>query len=397
MHSSLDKQLTMSITQEAEKYVTDLLESKLGDTYSYHNLAHTLGVRDACLEIGKGMGITKEESEILELAALFHDTGFVAQYDGHEEASQRIAKAFLEQKEYKDKKLEKVLHCIEITQMGKEPGNVLEKIMKDADLANLGSTEYLQTLDGLRHEWEVMLGQVHSDQDWFELNRSFLKNHSYYTSYADTHFGPQVDKNQKALKKLAKAQKQDMKKPKKPAPTSITGSRSAQMMFKTALRNHLDLSNLADNKANIMISINAAIVTFALPVAWSYISTLGYLLWPSITLLITCLSSMVFATLATRPIKMMGFTGEDKIRAGQSNLFFFGNFYKMSFDEYFRGMQQTIEQEDRLEGAIMRDLYFLGKSLGRKYSQLRVCYNIFMLGIILTVLVFLISFNVLPA
>ena len=246
----------MSITQEAEKYITDLLEGKLGDDYSYHNLSHTLGVREACLEIGKGMQLKKEELELLELAALFHDTGFVAQYDGHEEASQRIAKAFLEQKGYKEEKLEKVLHCIKITQMGKEPTNLPEQVMKDADLANLGSVDYLKTLDGLRHEWEVMLGQVHSDQEWFELNRSFLKNHSYYTTYADTHFGPQVQKNQKALKKLAKAQKQDMKKSNKPAPTSITGSRSAQMMFKTALRNHLDLSNLADNKANIMICIN---------------------------------------------------------------------------------------------------------------------------------------------
>ena len=169
------------------------------------------------------------------------------------------------------------------------------------------------------------------------------------------------------------------------------------MMFKTASRNHLDLSSLADNKANIMISVNAAIVTFALPVAWSYISTYEYLLFPSITLLITCLASMVFATLATRPIKMIGFTDEEKIKSGQSNLFFFGNFFNMSFDEYHLGMQQTIEQEDRLEGAIMRDLYFLGRSLGRKYNQLRICYNIFMIGVILTVIVFMIAFNVLGA
>ena len=385
----------MSITEEAEQYITNLLEEQLGDNYYYHNLSHTLGVRDACLDIGTGMDLSKEQLEILELAALFHDTGFIAQYDGHEEASQRIAEEFLTDKNYQPKKLQQVLHCIEITEVGKEPSDKLGEIMKDADLANLGSTDYLQTLSNLRKEWEVMLGQVHSDQEWFELNRSFLKDHSYHTAYADQQYGPQVKQNRKVLKQLAKAQKQDMKKSnKKPAPSTITGSRSAQMMFKTALRNHLDLSNLADNKANIMISINAAIVTFALPVAWSYISTYDYLLWPSITLLITCLSSMVFATLATRPIKMTGFTDEEKIVAGQSNLFFFGNFFKMSFDEYNRGMQQTIEAEDRLEGAIMRDLYFLGKSLGRKYSQLRVCYNIFMLGVILTVVVFLVSFNV---
>lgn len=386
----------MSITEEAELYITDLLEEQLGEHYFYHNLKHTLSVRDACVDIGKGMDVGQEALEVLELAALFHDTGFIAQYDGHEEASQRIAEEFLAKNNYPKDKLDQVLECIEITQVGKEPTEQLGEIMKDADLANLGSADYLHGLSNLRKEWEVMLGQVHSDPEWFDLNQSFLKEHSYHTAYATEHYGPQVKKNRKALKQLAKAQKQEMKKStKKPTPSTITGSRSAQMMFKTALRNHLDLSNLADNKANIMISINAAIVTFALPVAWSYISTYDYLLYPSITLLITCLSSMVFATLATRPIKMIGFTDEEKIKAGQSNLFFFGNFFKMSFDEYNRGMQQTIEVEDRLEGAIMRDLYFLGKSLGRKYSQLRVCYNIFMMGIILTVLVFLLSFNLL--
>ena len=384
---------TMSITQKAEQHIRTLLTEQLSAEHSYHNLTHTLAVRDACLEIGKGMKIKEEELEELELAALFHDTGFISQYEGHEEVSCRIAEGFLNEHHYQGKKLQRVLACIAVTRMGQEPTTVVEKIIKDADLSNLGSPGYIVGLAKLRKEWEVMLEQQYENQEWFELNRSFLKNHKYYTDYANKHFGAQVKENQKSLKKLAKEEKQNMKKSSKPAPTSITGSRSAQMMFKTALRNHLDLSNLADNKANIMISINAAIVTFALPVAWSYIEDYGYLLFPSITLLISCLSSMVFATLATRPIKMMGFTAEDKIMAGQSNLFFFGNFFKMSFDQYFKGMQQTIEQEDRLEGAIMRDLYFLGRSLGRKYSQLRVCYNIFMIGVIFSVVVFLVAFN----
>lgn len=394
----------MSITQEAEEYVTSLLTEKLSATHTYHSLDHTMRVRDACLEIGKGMKVKDEELEVLELAALFHDTGFIAQYDGHEEASHKIAQDFLTARAYKQKYLEKVLTCIDITKMGVEPKNQLGEIMKDADLTNLGRADYLETLANLRQEWEVILGQKHSDVDWYQLNRSFLKSHSYYTDYAEKHFGAQVKQNQKVLKNLAKAEKVNMKKPTKPSkppkppkpsPSSITGSRSAQMMFKTASRNHLDLSSLADNKANIMITVNAAIVTVALPLAWSYINTYEYLLAPSITLLITCLGSMVFATLATRPIKMIGFTDEEKIKSGQSNLFFFGNFFNMSFDQYYLGMQQTIEQEERLEGAIMRDLYFLGRSLGRKYNQLRICYNIFMVGIILSVIVFLVAFNVL--
>lgn len=164
------------------------------------------------------------------------------------------------------------------------------------------------------------------------------------------------------------------------------------MMFKTALRNHLDLSNLADNKANIMLSVNALIITIAMPVAASYITQLPYLLVPAIILLCTCLSSMIFATLATRPIKMSGYTTSETIERGDSNLFFFGNFYRMSFNEYQNGMAKVVDNEEQLEGTIMRDLFFLGRSLGRKYQQLRICYNIFMAGIILAVIIFTIAY-----
>ena len=96
---------------------------------------------------------------------------------------------------------------------------------------------------------------------------------------------------------------------------------------------------------------------------------------------------MIYATLATRPIKMNGYTNMEKIKSGKSNLFFFGNFYKMSFSEYQNGLQHVVAEEDNLENSIMRDLYFLGRSLGRKYNQLRMCYNFFMIGIIATVIV----------
>ena len=166
------------------------------------------------------------------------------------------------------------------------------------------------------------------------------------------------------------------------------------MMFKTSLRNHLDLSNLADNKANIMLSVNALIITIVMPqTVSSFFKGNLFLIFPLVSLLLTCLASMIYATLATRPIKMKGYTSEDQVKTNRSNLFFFGNFYKMSYSEYRSGMQFVVADEDKLEDSIMRDLYFLGKSLGRKYNQLRTCYTIFMIGIIFTVLVFVISYG----
>ena len=180
----------------------------------------------------------------------------------------------------------------------------------------------------------------------------------------------------------------------KPTPASLNANKSAQMMFKTALRNHLDLSNLADNKANIMLSVNALIITFGIPLAAPYLDDYPYLLFPLLCLIATCIGSMIYATLATRPIKMHGYTPEEQIKSAGSNLFFFGNFFKMSYNEYQQGMQHIIKDEQKLEDSIMRDLYFLGKSLGNKYQQLRTCYTVFMAGIIVTVLVFGISYLV---
>jgi len=167
-------------------------------------------------------------------------------------------------------------------------------------------------------------------------------------------------------------------------------------MFKTSLRNHLDLSTLADNKANIMLSVNALLITIVMPLAASYVRDNVYGLIPMATLLLTCLSSMVFATLATRPIHMGGKTDERSIQEGKSNLFFFGNFFKMPYERYEKGMLEVVSDESKLDSSIMRDLYFLGASLGRKYRLLRICYTIFMWGVIVSVALFglLYSWNI---
>ncbi len=379
----------MNLIQEVEQFVERKLTEDLTPGHMYHNWPHTVSVRQACSNLASQSGLDAREMEILDLAALFHDIGFIQTYQGHEAVSREIAGSFLQARDYPVEKLEKVLSCIDATRPSLEPANLLEEIIKDADLSNLGNPGYLASLDNLRQEWEQLCKETYSDQEWYRLNFKFLKDHRYYTEAARITFGEQLEINQKTLKKMAKSEKPNDKPGEK---TLLESSKSAQMMFKTALRNHLDLSNLADNKANIMLSINALIITIAMPMAVSYIQAQPYLLYPAITMLSTCLSSMVFATLATRPIKMSGYTAPDKIQEGRSNLFFFGNFFKMSYEEYQTGMQHVLQQDDHLEESVMRDLYFLGRSLGVKYSQLRICYNIFMLGVIVTVIVFGIAY-----
>ncbi len=381
----------MDIIKAAKEHIEKLLSEKLDEHVKYHNLTHTLAVTEASQDIGKALDFNQEQLEVLALAALFHDSGFVETYEGHEAVSQQYAETFLNGHQYPEDKTAQVLHLIGITQKDQMPQTMLDKAMKDADLSNLGREDYFAHLADLRYEWEHFLGENHSDAQWYKLNHKFVKKHNYYTDAAEFLYGKQSQANQKQLKKMAKKEK---KARSKSLESAIANSKSAQMMFKTALRNHLDLSNLADNKANIMLSVNALIITIAMPMAASYVRTNPYLLVPTISLLLSCLGSMIFATLATRPIKMTGYTEEEKIKSRESNLFFFGNFYKMDYKTYQKGMQIIIDDEKNLESSIMRDLFFLGLSLGKKYNQLRICYNIFMIGIIITVIIFGIAYSV---
>ena len=126
----------------------------------------------------------------------------------------------------------------------------------------------------------------------------------------------------------------------------------------------------------------------------AYVNDAPHLMAPVIILLLTSLCSMIFATLATRPIAMTGMTSKEAIHEGRSNLFFFGNFYRMGIDEYDEGIGEVIKNDENLESAIKRDLFFLGSSLGKKYNQLRICYNLFMIGVVLSVILFGISYAV---
>lgn len=381
-----------SITQTCEGYVVDLLTKELSPELKYHNLDHTLGVRNACLELGKAMELEEEDLEILEISALFHDVGFIKTYQGHEQVSQQIAQDFLEQQDYPKEKLDKVLTCIDVTDTNNHPANLLQEIIRDADLHNLANEKYRTSIESLRGEWEHFLKKRYSNQEWDKLNINFMKSHQFYTSAAEELYGEQRDENLKALKKIVKKRKNKKKKKKDDKESGLMGSRTAQMMFKTALRNHIDLSTLADNKANIMLSVNALILTIVVPVASTFIRENPSFLLALLCLIVTCLISMIYATLATRPIRMKGSTEPEAIESGKANLFFFGNFFKMRFNDYADGMQVIMKNEEHLESAVMRDLFFLGRSLGQKFFQLRVCYNAFLFGMILTVIVFLYSF-----
>jgi hypothetical protein len=159
-------------------------------------------------------------------------------------------------------------------------------------------------------------------------------------------------------------------------------------MFRTTSNNHFELSSMADSKSNIMISVNSIIISVSLTVLLARLAFYPEYIIPTVILLAVCLSSIIFAILATRPSVNKGQFTEEDIRNKKTNLLFFGNFHSMQLDEYQWAMNEMLKDREYLYNSMIKDIYFLGVVLARKYKFLRISYTIFMWGIIVAVVAF---------
>ena len=186
-------------------------------------------------------------------------------------------------------------------------------------------------------------------------------------------------------------EKREKKKAKKDGKTG--SARGVETMFRTNYRTHLDLSNLADNKANIMISINGIIMSILLASVAPQIAYNRILLLPMAVLLVFCLLSLVYAVLAARPRVTRRETTLEEVRAGKANILFFGNFISLDEEDFVQGMEELVKDPGRTYGNMTRDIYGLGSVLETKYRLLRTSYTLFMFGLVLGVLLFLAAYT----
>ena len=118
----------------------------------------------------------------------------------------------------------------------------------------------------------------------------------------------------------------------------------------------------------------------------------NYLIIPSIIFILFIVASMILSILATRPNVTQGKFSKEDVKNKKVNLIFFGNFHKMSLQEFEWAMDEMMKDRDYLYGSLTKDLYFLGLVLNRKYNLLRTTYTVFMIGIIASVIAFGIAF-----
>ncbi len=385
------------IVDKTKHFVSKLLTEKLDSKFLYHNLRHTQRVVKSTKELLNYYNLEEVENERLLLASWFHDVGHINGWEDHEESSCEIAREFLEKNDYQPEGIEQVCSLIMATKMCNTPSNLMEGIIRDADISHFAKKSYWETTDFLKEELKELGVADYSAKEWRDKNiKMFRTKHNFFTDYAKENWEEGKQQNLKKLLKEKKAEKKIAKKEALKAKyKSESPDRSVQTLYRVTLRNHLKLSDIADTKANILLSVNAIIISLVLANLLTKLDNPSntYMIYPTFILILFSVVSMVLSVLATRPNITSGkFTKED-VEKRRVNLLFFGNFHQMGLEEYQSAVQELVKDKDYVYSSLTKDLYYLGIVLNRKYKILRLTYNIFMFGIIISVIAFGIAFR----
>jgi len=194
-----------------------------------------------------------------------------------------------------------------------------------------------------------------------------------------------------AAKEINEAQ-EEIKKASKPGANTLRLEKGAQNLLRLSLMNHMGLSDMADRKASLLISINTLMLSLVVSLLSTKLAENPLLIYPTILLIVTSLLVIVISILSTRPKVSGGTFTSEQIKNRAVNLLFFGNFYQMSLKEFQWASLEMARDREYMFDVITKDIHSLGIVVARKYKYLHLAYNVFMYGLTLCILAYGISF-----
>jgi len=398
-----------TLAEEVQQYVLDFFRDHANEKIVYHDLAHTQAVVAAAIQIANHYSLNDHDFFIALTAAWFHDLGYFTNASSHEEEGAALAAEYLQNKNIDEATILAVKNCILATKMPQQPHNLLEEIICDADLFHLGTDEFAERNKLMRREYAGVFEKEIPKEEWRIKTIKLLESHHYHTDYCRLLLNEKKQENLDKLKR--KEEKKTQEKNEETLKLPITESddepkakeakekqkkesrpeRGIETMFRISSGNHQKLSDQADSKSHILITVNSIIISVLLSILLKSLDQYPQLRIPAYLLLFVNLITIILAILATRPTIPGGTFTQNDLDEKKVNLLFFGNFYRMSLQDYASGMIQMMNDREFLYGSLIRDVYSQGVVLGRKYRMLRAAYNVFMFGLIISVIAFVVA------
>jgi hypothetical protein len=302
------------------------------------------------------------------------------------------------QGEYKLEDIAEIENLILSTKANAEPDGTLQEILHDADYINIGKKRFNDRAELLRIEWERVLKKNYSPLEWAEEQLNFLLKTTFRTEEALTRYDDQREVNirrqRELIDKLKAADLKRVSKLEKNKNEPKKDGRGIETLYRSVYAYHINLSSIADNKANIMISINTIIISLVITLfGTGFTFSTGddfsvRFVYPMVVLLLGSLTAVVFAIFSARP----NVTSKEKYELSNKNssILFFGNFTQLQLQEFIDQIHLLKEQKEELYNSMSIDIYHLGAVLMKKYRLLSWSYNVFMGGLVLSGLGFII-------
>ena len=391
------------LLQKVADHVMLLYAKHPDERLKYHNLAHVTETLEIVKKMAEWYKLDPRDHFIVCAATLFHDTGFLLPDPSkHEAKSADLADTFLKSISVEESAINDIKKCILATRIPQTPASLTEQILCDADLFNLGTPGFREKNSRIKKEREALRGAKIKGREWRAKTIALLESHNYHTEYCrllleETKASNLLELKERQEKKLSKAAEEappgdsddkPLPKPEKPAKRP---DRGIETMLRVSFAGHQKLSALADNKAHIMISVNAIVISVTLGLVLRNYTSDNYLIIPTILLLFVNVTTIIFSVLATRPKIHHGFFTKEQLQEKRVNLLFYGSFYKMTSDAYEKAMRSMMQDSDFLYGTMIKDLYWQGRVMGRKFRLLHISYNIFMYGLAATIICYAVA------
>ena len=181
------------------------------------------------------------------------------------------------------------------------------------------------------------------------------------------------------------------KKDKKDKKAKKEENRGIETMYRVTYQNHISLSQLADKKANMLLSINGLIISVMIAIV-TRTGAVSWSLAPLIVLITGCMVSLAFAIVAARPRLKRSAVTIDQVRNETANVLFFGQFTSMPLAEFQDSLQVLMKDRRLLYAHLGRQLYHMGESLNGKYRYLQLAYNAFLASTALATALFVLLY-----
>ncbi len=362
------------------------MDAELPSGYLFHNLDRTLERVKLAFDFAEAMDLSADDTKVLALAAWFQDLGYVERHEDHQKSSIRLLEAFFEKEKGDPRVLEEVKTVI-LGANEPDPEGLLARALHDVNASWLGEKRFFGLNNLLRLERENLEGLQISLVDWQTAMAERLVKTNYYTSFGRSHFLDRKIKNiARQRDRLAKAGQKEIRQK-----TGKDFGRGVDTVYRVTFRNHINLSRIADGKANMIISINTIVLSVLIALAsatsirenivanWHFIIPVAVLMFSSLT-------ALVFAVLSALPKVSSSRFSEEDLDTHQVSMLYFGNFLQLEKDKFVRYLRELKKDQEILYDDLARDLYMLGKVLEEKYRLLTYSYRIFMGGLVLSML-----------